>query len=76
MSVTYQVTRGCTFCGGCVMECPREAIQMTRHGARIDAQRCIGCGICYENCASEAIQRLSGDARSTPQPNPSNGDKT
>ena len=52
----YRITKGCTFCMTCVLECPAEAIRMTEQGARIDREKCVGCGICYENCASEAIE--------------------
>ncbi len=61
MSITYQVTRGCTFCGTCVDECPIEAIEMGLEGAKIDQEKCTGCGVCEENCASEAITPIVDD---------------
>ena len=59
MAVKYRVSKGCTFCGTCVYECPVQAIRMDRkRGAVIDEEKCTGCGTCYENCASEAIERI------------------
>ncbi len=51
----FSVSRGCTYCGTCVLECPVGAITLRQDGARIDHQACTGCGACRENCASEAI---------------------
>ena len=53
----YEVNRGCTYCGGCVMECPIRAIRMTPKGAVINQEKCIKCGRCVDNCASEAITK-------------------
>ena len=62
----YNVTRGCTFCGTCLFECPRQAITLGKEGAVINQKICIGCGQCYENCASEAIELLSDDTNGKP----------
>jgi ferredoxin len=52
----YRVSKGCTYCGTCIYECPVDAIELTDAGAVIDEGTCIGCGACYDNCASEAIE--------------------
>ncbi len=54
----YEVNRGCTYCGGCVHECPVRAIKMSPQGAKIDPDKCTGCGLCAANCASEAITKV------------------
>ena len=53
----YEVNRGCTYCGGCIMVCPVRAIRMTPNGAVINQGKCIKCGQCVDNCASEAITK-------------------
>lgn len=58
MKKRYEVTRGCTFCGTCLFECPVEAVTLEKTGAEIDQEKCMGCGNCYENCASEAIEEV------------------
>jgi len=58
MKAKYSITRGCTFCGTCIYECPVKAISMTVNGAVIDQKKCTGCGRCYKNCASEAIEQI------------------
>lgn len=47
-------------CQGCVarpckMNCPKKAIEIIDHRARIDPSKCIGCGICSQNCPYHAI---------------------
>lgn len=57
----YEVNRGCTYCGGCICECPQRAIRMTPSGAFIIKEKCVGCGLCAANCASEAITKVPLD---------------
>lgn len=54
----YEVNRGCTYCGGCLHECPVKAIRMTPNGAVISKEKCTACGLCAANCASEAITKV------------------
>jgi uncharacterized Fe-S center protein len=61
MAKRYAVTRGCTWCNTCIMECPVDAITMTAEGAQIDQEKCIGCGKCYDSCAFEAIEAIEVD---------------
>ncbi len=59
--MVYDVTQGCTHCGGCIIMCPAKAITMDRRGAHIDPKKCLGCGLCYINCASEAITPIQAE---------------
>lgn len=59
MKRVFAVTRGCTYCGMCVVSCPAKAIVFSEKGARIDPEKCVGCGACKDNCASEAIVEVS-----------------
>ncbi len=56
MTRRFEVSRGCTFCGTCVFECPVGAIFLDGEGAHIDRDKCTGCGVCCDHCASEAIR--------------------
>ncbi len=62
MKKKLAVSRGCTYCGTCVFECPQEAVFIDADGAHIDQEKCTACGICYQNCASEAIHYISDNA--------------
>ena len=57
----YKVTRGCTACGTCMIECPVKAITATACGAEIDPAKCRGCGLCADNCPAEAIVKVTGE---------------
>lgn len=44
----------CRRCKMCMRACPKKAIEMTEHGARI-TEKCIACGQCTYVCPVEAI---------------------
>ena len=56
--VTYEISRGCVLCMGCIYECPVQAISMGDGTMNINAEKCTGCGICWNNCAFEAIRKI------------------
>lgn len=45
----------CAKCGLCELNCPYNAITMTKDGAEVNEILCRGCGTCLANCPSEAI---------------------
>jgi heterodisulfide reductase subunit A len=45
----------CAKCGLCELNCPYNAIKVTKDGAEVDEILCRGCGSCLSNCPSEAI---------------------
>jgi uncharacterized protein (DUF362 family)/ferredoxin len=49
-------TEKCTACGQCVEICPKQAIQIHEHRAKVDYSKCIACYCCHEICPYEAIQ--------------------
>ena len=53
----YFPTDACQGCLArpCKENCPRKAIEITNHRARIDASKCINCGLCAQNCPYHAI---------------------
>ncbi len=46
----------CMGCGGCRAVCERGAIEPTRQGLRVAAERCAGCGACSEVCPTTAME--------------------
>lgn len=47
--------RLCQGCGICAKGCPKGAIRMTGHKAKIKYSRCIHCYCCYELCPHKSI---------------------
>lgn len=45
----------CSKCELCMLNCPYDAIKMSKDGAIVDEITCRGCGSCLANCPSEAI---------------------
>ncbi len=45
----------CSKCELCILNCPYNAIKMSKDGAEVDEITCRGCGSCLSNCPSEAI---------------------
>jgi len=46
----------CIACGGCLKECPVDAIYWWNAKAKIDKANCNGCGKCLEVCEQEAVR--------------------
>lgn len=53
----YFPTDACQGCLArpCKVNCPKQAIEIVAHRARIDASKCISCGLCVQNCPYHAI---------------------
>ncbi len=49
----------CTGCGRCVLECPKNAIEIYKGKSHTNRQICDGCGRCAEVCPNEA-RNLAG----------------
>jgi len=45
----------CSKCGLCQLNCPYNAIMITKNHAEVNEILCRGCGTCLANCPSEAI---------------------
>lgn len=43
----------------CMVNCPKKAIEVVDHRARIDQSKCIKCGICSQNCPYHAIVKFT-----------------
>ncbi|MCR5723698.1 MAG: monomeric [FeFe] hydrogenase [Treponema sp.] len=43
----------------CMVNCPKKAIEIVDHRARIDQSKCIKCGICAQNCPYHAIVKFT-----------------
>ncbi len=43
----------------CAVNCPKKAIEIVDHRARIDQSKCIKCGICAQNCPYHAIVKFT-----------------
>ena len=56
----YMVTNGCQGCLArpCTMNCPKKAITVTNHHAKIDENMCSNCGLCMQNCPYHAIIKI------------------
>jgi uncharacterized protein len=48
--------KACTACGGCIENCPEDAISMMDGKAVIDSGICIGCGECLAVCRFDAVK--------------------
>ncbi|WP_022780150.1 4Fe-4S binding protein [Butyrivibrio sp. AE3009] len=47
----------CVACGVCVLQCPREAIDIYKGcHAVVDVMKCVGCGICERACPAGSIK--------------------
>lgn len=55
--INYTVTNLCKGCEGrpCMMNCPKEAIQIFNGQAQINHDKCINCGLCKQACPYHAI---------------------
>lgn len=54
-----QVPGNAAVCAGrCAAVCPTKAIEITKHGPRLDLGRCIFCGTCAAGCPSGAMTFL------------------
>ena len=51
------VTNACRGCVArpCLINCPKDAIQITESHAKIDEEKCVDCGICRKVCPYHAI---------------------
>lgn len=56
----YMVTNACQACVArpCMMNCPKNCIDIKSGRAYIDPEACINCGICMQNCPYHAIIRI------------------
>lgn len=56
----YFVTNGCQACVArpCIMNCPKDCIEIKNGRAYIDPDACINCGICQKQCPYHAIIRI------------------
>lgn len=56
----YMVTNACQACVArpCMMNCPKNCIEITKGRAHIDPDACVNCGICMQNCPYHAIIRI------------------
>lgn len=52
--VVSNLCRGCV-ARPCIMNCPKDAINMVNGQAQIDSGKCINCGICKKQCQYHAI---------------------
>ncbi len=52
--VVSNLCRGCV-ARPCMMNCPKDAIQMVHGKAEIDHAKCINCGICQKQCQYHSI---------------------
>ncbi len=57
VQINYAVTNLCKGCEGrpCMMNCPKEAIQIINGQAHIDYKKCINCGLCKQACPYHAV---------------------
>lgn len=46
----------CKGCGKCVTHCPKQAVTITKHIAKINQKNCIRCYCCQELCAYDAVK--------------------
>lgn len=53
----FMVTNACQACLArpCMVNCPKNAIDIKEERAHIDDDKCINCGICMKNCPYHAI---------------------
>jgi coenzyme F420-reducing hydrogenase delta subunit/NAD-dependent dihydropyrimidine dehydrogenase PreA subunit len=59
---TVVVSRLCTGCKQCTLDCPFDALEMVEHPddplglvSQVDPSRCVSCGICTASCAPMAL---------------------
>ena len=45
----------CCRCAGCIIVCPKQAIEMPEEGITIDPKKCIDCGACVKVCPAGAM---------------------
>lgn len=59
-SESYQVTNLCQGCEGqfCMMNCPKNCIEMVNGHAVIDQEKCVLCGRCQSVCPFHAIVHM------------------
>lgn len=50
----------CIGCGGCVTECPTEALDIVDGRAVVDPKKCTSCGACTEVCPANALALPEG----------------
>jgi len=53
--MAYFITDDCIACGGCIDECPVNAISEGSEKHHIDSYFCMDCGACAEQCPVHAI---------------------
>jgi NAD-dependent dihydropyrimidine dehydrogenase PreA subunit len=47
----------CVACGVCVLQCPKQAIDIYKGCfAVVDANSCVGCGLCERACPAGSIR--------------------
>ncbi|MCF0242309.1 MAG: 4Fe-4S binding protein [Treponema sp.] len=56
----YLVTNACQGCLArpCSTNCPKSAITITNHHAKINENMCSNCGLCMQNCPYHAIIKI------------------
>ena len=58
--MAYIISEDCVNCGGCVDECPEEAIIEGDNFSRIIQEKCNECGYCVDSyfCPAGAILKV------------------
>lgn len=56
----FMVTNACQGCLArpCTMNCPKKAITVSHHHAKINEDLCSNCGLCMQNCPYHAIIKI------------------
>jgi len=46
----------CCYCGGCIIVCPAQAIELLGTAISIDKEKCTSCGNCVKVCPVGAMR--------------------
>lgn len=65
----------CIGCGACVVECPKEALDLLDGLVVVDAAKCIDCGKCVKICPSDALSLPDKPAKRKEKRDPGAGSK-
>ena len=60
--MTYRINENCLNCGGCIGECPRDAIVDDNSRRKIIPEKCNDCGYCVDDffCPAFAFEKVEG----------------